>query len=216
MTKKQHSLIDDLNWRHAVKAFDPSKKVSQEHIDKIVEAARLAPTSSGLQGFKVIVIENQAIKKKLVASALNPDCMKECSHIIVFAAWDKYTPARIDQRYDLITDERGLPRGRFSRYTDTLKARYAKQSEHQHFEHLARQTYIAMGFALAEAAALKVDTCPIEGFDNAHVDAVLALKEQGLKSVSLIYVGVADSERDWLSEMKKVRVAREDFIIEVK
>ena len=65
------ALIEDLNWRHAVKAYDPTKKVSQENIDKIVEAARLAPTSSGLQPFKVIVVSNQEVKDKMVPDSLN-------------------------------------------------------------------------------------------------------------------------------------------------
>ncbi|HSN49535.1 MAG TPA: nitroreductase family protein, partial [Flavobacterium sp.] len=107
------SLIEDLNWRHAVKAFDPTRKASQENIDKIIEAARLAPTSSGLQPFKVIVVTNQELKDKLAAGALNPDCMRECSHVIIFAAWNRYTAERIDSVYDFTTDVRELPRGRF-------------------------------------------------------------------------------------------------------
>jgi len=210
------SLIEDFKWRHAVKAFDPSQRVEEEKIDKIIEATRLTPTSSGLQGFKVILVENQEVKDKLVKGALNPDCMKECSHVIVFAAWDKYTAERIEQRFDFTTDERELPKGRFSRYTEMLKDHYAKQTEQSQFEHLARQTYIAMGFALAEAAALKVDTCPIEGFDNEYLDKVLKLREQGLRSVSLIYIGVADPKRDWVASMKKVRISTEDFLVKIK
>ena len=102
------ALIDNLNWRHAVKAFDPSKKVSEENVEKIIEAARLAPTSSGLQQFRVIKVTNQEIKEKLVKGALNPDCMRECSHVLVFAAWDTYTAERIDKVYDFTTDERGF------------------------------------------------------------------------------------------------------------
>lgn len=210
------SLLTDLQWRHAVKAYDPTQKVSEEKIGKIVEAARLAPTSSGLQPFKVLIVENQEIKEKLSAGALNPECMRECSHLIVFAAWDRYTLERIDHVYDYTTDERGLPRGRFASYTDKLKAIYLKQSAEENFAHAARQTYIALGLALAQAAELKVDTTPAEGFDNAMVDEVLKLKEEGLKSVSLMYVGVADSKRDWLATMKKVRVPKEEFVIEIK
>lgn len=208
------SLIEDLNWRHAVKAYNPTEKVSEENIDKIVEAARLAPTSSGLQPFRVIVVRDQAIKEKLMAGALNPECMRDCSHVIIFAAWDRYTAERIDKMYDFTTDERGLPRGRFSSYTDKLKALYLQQPAELNFDHIARQTYIALGLALAQAAELKVDTTPIEGFDNDLVDEVLNLKEQGLKSVSLIYVGCADPQRDWIAPMKKVRIPKKEFLIE--
>ncbi len=210
------SLLADLQWRHAVKAYDPTQKVSQENIDKIVEAARLAPTSSGLQPFKVIVVENQEIKEKLSAIALNPECMRECSHVIIFAAWDRYTSERIDYMYDYTTDERGLPRGRFSSYTDKIKSIYLEQQAEENFAHTARQTYIALGLALAQAAELKVDTTPVEGFDNNVVDEVLQLREKGLRSVSLMYVGVADSSRDWLATMKTVRVPKDEFVIEIK
>ncbi|SFU29524.1 Nitroreductase [Pustulibacterium marinum] len=210
------SLLQDLQWRHAVKAYDPEKKVSKENIDKIIEAARLAPTSSGLQPFKLLIIENQEIKDKLSEKALNPECMKECSHVIVFAAWDRYTAERIDKVYDLTTDERGLPRGRFSSYTDKLKSIYLEQPAEENHAHTARQTYIALGLALAQAAELKVDSTPVEGFDSAFVDEVLELEKLGLKSVSLMYVGYADADRDWLGSMKKVRVPKEEFVVEFK
>lgn len=207
------SLIEDLKWRHAVKAYNPAKKVGKETIDKIVEAARLAPTSSGLQPFKVIVVENQEIKEKLVAGALNPECMRDCSHVIIFAAWDKYSMERIDKMYDFTTDERGLPRGRFSSYTDKLKAIYLNQPAEVNFAHTARQTYIALAMALAQAAELRVDTTPAEGFDNQVVDDVLELSKYGLKSVSLMYVGYADPANDWIAPMKKVRVSADDFVM---
>jgi nitroreductase len=210
------SLIEDLNWRHAVKAYDSTKKVSQDKIDKIVEAARLAPTSSGLQPFKVLVVENQGLKERLVEGALNPECMRDCSHVIVFAAWDTYTEERIDKVYDFTTDERGLPRGRFGSYTDKLKSIYLNQPAEANFAHTARQTYIALGLALAQAAELKVDTTPAEGFDNSVVDDVLELSKYGLKSVSLMYVGYADSQNDWIAPMKKVRIPKEEFVIELK
>lgn len=209
------SLLEDLNWRYAVKAYDPSKKVSKENIDKIVEAARLAPTSSGLQPFKIIVISNQEIKEKLVEGALNPECMRDCSHVIVFAGWDRYTAERIDKVYDYTTDQRGLPRGRFSSYTDKIKGIYLNETAEENHAHIARQTYIALGLALAQAAELKVDTTPVEGFNNQMVDTILDLPAKGLKSVNLMYVGYADKENDWMATMKKVRTPKEEMVIEI-
>lgn len=208
------SLIEDLNWRHAVKAYDPTKKVSEENINKIIEAARLAPTSSGLQPFKLIVVRDQETKEKLAQGALNPECMRDSSHVIIFAAWDRYTAERIDNVYDFTTDERGLPRGRFESYTDKLKSIYLNQPAEINFLHTSRQTYIALGLALAQAAELQVDTTPVEGFDNETVDQILDLKKYGLKSVSLMYLGYAEPEKDWIAPMKKVRIPKEEFILE--
>ena len=205
------ALLDDLKWRHAVKAYDPNKKLDKAVVEQIVEAARLAPTSSGLQQFRLIVVGNQELKEKMVAGALNPDCMRECSHVIVFAAWDEYTPERIDAIYDKTTDERGLVRGRFKRYTDMLKENFGKMSKEEQFQHAANQSFIALGLALAQAAELKVDSSPIGGFDPKLVDELLGLPAKGLRSVSLLYLGYADDERDWLGKMKKVRNSMEEF-----
>ena len=209
------SLIEDLNWRHACKAYDPAKKVNQEDLEKILEAARLAPTSSGLQPFKVIVVQDPALREQIAPTALNADCVRECSHILVFAAWDRYTAERIDEMYDMTTDQRDLPRGRFVSYTDKLKELYLDEAADANFAHIARQTYIALGLALAQAAELKIDSTPAEGFDNVVLDQVLGLEAMGLKGVSLMYIGYADKERDWLAPMKKVRQPREEFIVEM-
>ncbi|MDM1293343.1 nitroreductase family protein [Sphingobacterium sp. N143] len=207
------SLIQNLEWRHAVKAYDPTKKVSEQDLNTILEAARLAPTSSGLQPFRLIVVESQELKEKMVAGALNPEVMRDSSHVLVFAAWDSYSDEKIDKVYDHHTDVRELPRGRFGSYTDKIKAMYAAQTVDEHFAHTARQTYIALGLALAQAAELKIDSTPAEGFSNEVVDEVLGLKELGLKSVSLLYLGYRDQEKDWLASMKKVRVPMEEFIL---
>lgn len=207
------SLIEDLKWRHAVKAYDPTKKVSEEDLNKILEAARLAPTSSGLQPFRVIVVENQELKEQMVKGALNPEVMRDCSHVLVFAAWDNYSEEKIDKVYDHHTDVRELPRGRFSSYTEQLKTIYGAQTAEENFAHTARQTYIALGLAMAQAAELKIDSTPAEGFNNEVVDEILGLKELGLKSVTLLYLGYRDSENDWLSKMKKVRIPMDEFII---
>lgn len=207
------ALLEDLNWRHAVKAYDSNKKVSTEDLNKILEAARLAPTSSGLQPFRVIVVENQELKNKMVEGALNPEVMRDCSHVLVFAAWDQYSDEKIDKVYDHHTEVRDLPQGRFSSYTDKIKELYGSQTPDEHFAHTARQTYIALALAMAQAAELKVDCTPAEGFSNAKVDEILELGERGLKSVSLLYLGYRNPETDYLATMKKVRIPMEEFII---
>ncbi len=207
------SLLEDLQWRHAVKAYDPTKKVSKEDLNSILEAARLAPTSSGLQPFRIISVENQELKEKMVAGALNPEVMKDCSHVLVFAAWDSYSDEKIEKVYDYHTDVRDLPKGRFSSYTDQLKQIYGAQTPEQHFAHTARQTYISLALAMAQAAELKIDSTPAEGFSNAVVDEILGLREMGLKSVTLLYLGYRDEEKDWLANMKKVRIPMEEFVI---
>ena len=208
------ALIDDLKWRYATKQYDSSKKVSQEDIDKILEAARLAPTSSGLQQYRLIVVTNQEIKEKIVPIAWDQQIIADCSHLLVFAAWDRYSEERIDTMFDYTTDERNLPRGRFGSYTDKLKAMYLPQSAEENFVHTARQSYIGFALAIAQAAELKIDSTPIEGFLPDKLDELLDLRSKGLRSVTLLPLGYRDAAGDWLAGMKKVRNPKEEFVIE--
>jgi nitroreductase len=207
------ALLEDLQWRYATKKYDPTKKVVQEDVDKILEAARLAPTSSGMQQFRVIVITDQELKNKIVPIAMEQQIVADCSHLLVFAAWDRYTEERIDKIYNYTTDERGLPRGRFKSYTDKLRALYLTQTAEENFIHTARQAYIGLGLAIAQAAELKVDSTPMEGFIGEELDELLGLKSKGLKSVLLLPIGYRDTENDWLVNMKKVRNPKDNFII---
>jgi nitroreductase/dihydropteridine reductase len=61
--------LDKLNWRYAAKKMDPSKPVSEENVAKIVDAIRMAPTSSGLQPFHLFVIRNADVREKLKPAA---------------------------------------------------------------------------------------------------------------------------------------------------
>ncbi|UZD23083.1 NAD(P)H-dependent oxidoreductase [Algoriphagus halophytocola] len=209
------ALLKDLEWRYATKKYDPSKKVSQEDVDKIVEAARLAPTSSGMQQFRVFVVSSPELKEKLVPIANGQQIVAEASHVLIFAAWDQYTAERIDSIFKLTTQERGLPSGKFNDYTNRLKAVYLKQTPEENFVHTARQAYIGFGLSIAQAAELKIDATPMEGFNNQQLDELLDLRSKGLKSVLMLPIGYRDEENDWLLPMKKVRNPKEEFAVEL-
>lgn len=209
------ALLNDLEWRYATKKYDPSKKVSQENVDKIVEAARLAPTSSGMQQFRVFVISSPELKEKLVPIANGQQIVADASHVLVFAAWDRYTEERIDSIFKLTSRERGLPTGKFTDYTNRLKAVYLKQTPEQNFAHTTKQAYIAFGLSIAQAAELKIDATPMEGFDSAKLDLLLDLSSKGLRSVLMLPIGYRDEAGDWLLPMKKVRNPKEEFAVEL-
>ena len=210
------SFLDHLQWRYATKKYDATKKVSQADVDKIVEAIRLTPTSSGLQQFRLLVITNQEVKNQIVPIAFGQQIVADCSHLLVFAAWDRYTEERIVSMYDYITVERDQPADRFNAYTERLKAKYLPQEAEENFIHTARQAYIGLGLAMAQAAELKVDSTPMEGFDNDKLDELLGLPAKGLKSVLLLPLGYRDEAGDWLLKMKKVRKPTDEFLTEIK
>jgi nitroreductase / dihydropteridine reductase len=205
-------LLDALKWRYATKKFDPTKKVELELIDKIIESVWLSPTSSGLQPFELLVITNQDLKNKITEVSFGQQIVADCSHLLVFAAWDNYTEERIDNIYAIHTREREQLTDRYNAYTDRLKSMYLTRPDTANFEHAARQAYIAMGFAMAEAATLHIDATPMEGFVASEVDTILDLASKGLRSVLLLPVGYRDETNDWLVGQKKVRHPKEDFL----
>lgn len=205
-------LIDSLNWRYATKKMN-GQPVSQEKVDYIIDAANLAPTSSGLQPFQIIVITNQALKEKIVPLAFNQTQIADCSHLLVFAAWDDVTPERITRVFKYMNEQRGIPDSATEAYVQQLIAIAGSRTREQNFEHAARQAYIAFGMAIAAAAEQQVDATPMEGFNNAELDELLGLKEKGLKSVTLLPLGYRDESGDWLVNLKKVRKPREELLI---
>ncbi len=205
-------LLETLKWRYATKKMN-GQAVPQEKIDSILEAARLAPTSSGLQPFKILVITNPELKAKIQPVAFGQTQIVDSSHLLIFAAWDQYTAERIDSVFAYTAAERGIPVNSFDDYVTRLKSIYLSQPAQVNFEHAARQAYIAFGLAIAAAAELQVDATPMEGFDNAALDDLLGLPEQGLKSVTLLPLGYRDQENDWLLNQKKVRTPKEELVL---
>lgn len=205
------SIIPALQWRYATKKMN-GEEVSHQNILSILEAARLAPTSSGLQPFEMIVITNKELKEKIKALAYNQSQITDCSHLIVFAAWSHYTVDRINHYFDHYERERDLPKGFSDGYKNGVTKQLTAMTLERQFEHAARQVYIALGMALTEAGALEVDSIPMEGFVNHELDQLLQLEERGLKSVVIMPVGYRDAENDWQSEQKKVRKNMQDMV----
>lgn len=205
-------LLDKLNWRYATKAMN-GKTVSQDKIDRILEAARLAPTSSGLQPFEIIVITNQKVKEEIKAIAWNQPVVSDCSHLLVFAAWDTYTPERIHKMYDLSDEVRNFSNKEAAdAYRQRLLNLYPQRDPEENFIHASKQAYIAFGIAMVAAAFEDVDCTPIEGFDPPAADKILGLKEKGLRSCLLLPLGYRDAEKDWLVNLPKVRKSTEDLV----
>jgi len=209
-------LHQKLQWRYATKKMNPAKAVPQDKVDRILEAARLAPTSSGLQPFEIFVVTNPGVREQIKPIAWNQGQITDCSHLLVFAAWDNYTTERINMMFDLVNTERGLINEGWENYRQMLLGSYPSRDAQTNFEHAARQAYIGLGAALIAAAFEEVDSTPMEGFDPKALDEILGLKAKGLRSVAILPLGYREESGDWLVNLKKVRRPRDQFITEVK
>ena len=209
-------LISRLQWRYATKKMNPAKDVPQEKVERILEAARLAPTSSGLQPFEIIVVTNPAVRAQLQAKANGQAQITEGSHLLVFAAWDNYTAERINHHFDMTNAQRGGTNEGWEAYRKMLLNLYPARDPQVNFEHAARQAYIGLGAALIAAAYEHVDSTPMEGFDAKSFDEILNLSARGLRSVAIMPLGYREEGKDWLEKLTKIRRPREEFIVEVK
>ena len=208
------NLVEDLQWRYAAKKMN-GKIIPQEKLDYILEAARLAPSSSGLQPYKIFVITNKELLQKIKPVAWDQSQILDASHVLVFAAWDGYTLKRIESVFNYTMEERGLPHQTMDAYKEKLWGMYEPLSDEWHAHHAAKQAYISFGMAIAAAAEQKIDATPMEGFTPEAVDELLDLKKQGLKSTLILTLGYRDEAEDWLLNMKKVRTPKQDFISEL-
>ncbi len=201
------TLIDKLNWRYATKRMNGTK-VPQEKIDRILEAIRLAPTSFGLQGFKVIVIEDEALREQIYNGACKQPQIKEASHVLVFAANKKVSQEQVDEYMQNIASTRGISTEDLSGFRSAFDGVVAGTTE-QNFMWTARQAYIAFGVGIAAAALENVDATPMEGFSAEALDKILGLAEQNLGSTTILTLGYRDEVNDHLAKALKVRKSKE-------
>lgn len=210
------SLIDKLQWRYATKKMDPAKAVPEAKIDQILEAIRLTASSSGLQPYEVMVISNHDIRQKIRAIANDQSQVTDCSHLLVFAAWDTYTTERINAAFDMTEKARNFTSESGTAYRQMLLKAYPARDAEVNFTHTAKQAYIGLGTALIAAAYEQVDCTPMEGFNPSALDEILNLREKGLRSVVMLPLGYRKADEDWLVNLKKVRRPKEAFITRIK
>lgn len=210
------TLLQLLQWRYAAKKMDPSLSVPQDKVDRILEAIRLTATSSGLQPYEVLVVTNPALREQIKPVSWNQGQVTDCSHLLVFAAWDNYTADRINGMFDLVNEVRAIRNDGWEAYRQQLLATYPQRDAETNFQHAARQAYIGLGTALIAAAEEQVDSTPMEGFDPAAVDEILGLRARGLRSVVMLPLGYRAAAGDWLVDLQKVRRPTEQFVTDVK
>lgn len=204
-------IINALNWRYATKQFDVQKNVSDSDINTLLEVIRLSPSSLGLLPWKAIVVTDEKIRNELKAAAWNQTQLTDASHIIVFAARKTIDEQYIDTYLKEVIKQRNQKWGDVEGYKNMLLGSIAGKTPGKLFEWNARQAYIALGLLLEASALMKIDTCPMEGFDNTQFDTILKLNETEYRTVVIAAVGYR-SQADKYASAQKVRFAKDEII----
>lgn len=176
-------MIDVFHQRASTRQYDPNKKIPADEFNAILEFARLSPSSVGSEPWQFLVIQNPQIRQKLkpVSWGMTTQ-VDDASHLVVILAkknvrYDSEFMRQSMERRGLVSEEQqqmALERYRKFQLEDANIA----ESERSLFDWACKQTYIALANMLTGAAAIGVDSCPIEGFDYAKVNQILV--EEGL------------------------------------
>ncbi len=206
------TLITQLQWRYATKAFDPAKKIPADMWEVLEEALVLTPSSFGLQPWKFFVIMDAKIKENLVGASMGQKQPLECSHHVVFAIQKNTGPAEVEKYLKRIVEIRGgttQALGGFGKVMLNFLARPKEQFNVE--EWAALQVYIALGNFMTSAALLGIDTCPMEGINPAQYDEVLGLSAKGYKTAVACAAGYR-SDSDKYAAIPKVRFKLEEVV----
>ena len=204
--------LELLQWRYAVKSFDSGKKISDDAWETLEQSLILAPSSFGLQPWKFLIIDDKNLRGQLREASWNQAQVIESDRYVVFAALRTTTDEDVDRFMARTSEVRGTPIENLAGYRNViadflLKGWAAKDL----FGWNARQTYIALGQFMTAAAAMGIDTCPMEGIDMNGYDELLGLKETRYATLCACAVGYRAAD-DKYAAAPKVRYARDEVI----
>lgn len=199
-----HRIIEDLNWRYAVKKYDPEKKLSKEQVDIIKESLRLVPTSYGIQPLKYLIIEDPVLREKLKVASYGQTQVTDASHLIVICSYLDVHDEHIDTYMKNIVEIRDVTLESTAKFGDYIKEIVSKLTRSEKEEWNSKQAYIALGQLMHTCATMRVDATPMEGFDSERYDEILNLRDQNLKATLVCAIGYR-SEEDQAQHRKKVR-----------
>ena len=155
---------DAMRWRYATKKFDPQRLLDETVVAELLDITNLTPTSYGLQPFKFVVLKNQEIQDKLIASSYGQRQVADASHVLVIAARTDVDASYIREYVAMVESQRNLEAGTMDEYCQVMIGSMTRMSPESLNHWAAKQAYIALGTVMAACAALQIDACPMEGF----------------------------------------------------
>ena len=196
-------VIDALNWRYSVKQFS-DQKLQPWQVNQLLEATQLSPSSYGLQPYKVLVVTSHDVRERLVPFAFGQKQVAESSHLLVFATRTDIDTPLVDEYVSLAKAKNGASPASLAGFAEMAKGAINGMNQAQRARWAEQQTFVALGNMITSAAMMKIDTCPIGGFEPDAFDRILGLKEKQLTSTVICPIGLRD-ENDKYGQYEKVR-----------
>jgi nitroreductase len=205
-------LIGQLNWRYATKQFDPARKISAQDWAALEEALVLTPSSIGLQPWAFLVIDDPAVRAKLLLASYGQPQVVDASHLVVFATKTNYSEIDVDAHIRRAAKINGVGIEAFAGLrTMAMRSIVQGMTETERKVWAENQTFIALGNLVTSAALLGIDAAPMGGFERHRYDDILGLKVRGLTASVIAAVGYR-RESDKYASAPKVRFPREEIV----
>jgi nitroreductase len=198
------TFIENQNWRYATKKFNSEKKISNSDLEILKEAIQLSSSSYGLQPYKVLIIENEEIRKQLQPASWGQSQITDASHLLVFASVTNVDAEYITHYAENMAKTRNIPFDSVKGYADFMIGNIASLTPEKQIIWAQKQAYLALGNLLNAAAELKIDVTPMEGFLPEQYNEILGLKEKGLHATLVATIGYRHDE-DETQHYAKVR-----------
>lgn len=193
-----------LNWRYAVKKFDPTKKIPADTWAALEQSLLLSPSSYGLQPWKFFVVETPAVREQLLPHSWSQRQIVDADKLVVFAVKKEMTATDADRLIARTSQVREVHVNTLAGYHKMVAGSLTRTPAEQIDVWMSRQVFIALGFFLTTAAMLGVDACPMEGFVPEKYDEVLGLGAKGYTSRVVATAGYRAAD-DASASAKKVR-----------
>ncbi len=203
--------IEKMKWRYATKQFDKNRKINDADLEKLKEAVKLSASSFGLQLYKIILPTDEK-RHELRKVSFDQPQITDASHLMVFAFRSDIDNSDVDEFVDLVARTRKQDKSALAGFGEMMNNFVSSRDDLD--EWAARQTYLALGTLLAAAADMKIDSCPMEGFDPREYDRILGLKEKNLRTTVIAALGYRSPE-DQYQHLPKVRRPKEELFEEI-
>lgn len=199
--------LEALSRRYSVKKFN-NQIIPQETLHNILESGKLSASSLGLQPYKIIIVESQEMKQKLIPAFYNPSQISTCSHLVVIVSKKNIEENYIQGYFKHISEVRETPLEQLTPFKNSINQHVNQKTQDEIFNWAEKQSYIVLANLMYAAAIENIDSCPMEGFRQDLIEEILNINPETEKVTVTLALGYR-SEEDHFQHMKKVRKPNE-------
>ncbi|KFF14001.1 nitroreductase [Chryseobacterium soli] len=199
--------LEALSRRYSVKKFN-TEIIPQEVLHNILESGKLSASSLGLQPYKIVVVESEEMKQKLIPAFYNPSQISTCSHLVVIISKKTIEESYIRGYFNHISEVRETPVEKLDLFKNSINQHINQKTQDEIFTWAEKQSYIVLANLMYAAAIENIDSCPMEGFRQDLIEEILNINSETEKVTVTLALGYR-SEEDHFQHMKKVRKPNE-------